>query len=103
MPYWPVAEHLKLSIGPSMRYIKQFEQAAARHARQGGYDGVICGHIHRAIIQDIEGTLYCNTGDWVESCSALVENLSGELQLLRWPQIIAAPQREAAEPLAEPA
>jgi UDP-2,3-diacylglucosamine pyrophosphatase LpxH len=103
MPYWPVAEHLKLSIGPSMRYINQFEQLAARYARQAGYDGVICGHIHRATIHRIDGTLYCNTGDWVESCSALVEHASGELQLLRWPQMMLAPPREAAEPLAEPA
>jgi UDP-2,3-diacylglucosamine pyrophosphatase LpxH len=103
MPYWPVAEHLKLSIGPSMRYINQFEMLAARHARQAGYDGVICGHIHRANIRHIEGTLYCNTGDWVESCSALIESTSGELQLLRWPQLVAVPRREAAEPLAEPA
>lgn len=104
MPYWPVAEHLKLSIGPSMRYIDQFEQLASRYARQQGYDGVICGHIHRAIIRQIEGTLYCNTGDWVESCSALVESVSGELRLLRWPQLVAATPREsAAELVAESA
>jgi UDP-2,3-diacylglucosamine pyrophosphatase LpxH len=101
MPYWPVAEHLKLSIGPSMRYINQFEHAAARHARLAGYDGVICGHIHRAIIRHIEGTLYCNTGDWVESCSALVEHHTGELALLRWPQPLPAPKTHAAVPLAE--
>jgi UDP-2,3-diacylglucosamine pyrophosphatase LpxH len=103
MPYWPVAEHLKLSIGPSMRYITRFEQACARHARQGGYDGVICGHIHRATLRQIEGTLYCNTGDWVESCSALIETRSGELRLLRWPQLLKEPQVQLDEPLAEPA
>jgi UDP-2,3-diacylglucosamine pyrophosphatase LpxH len=102
LPYWPVAEHLKLSIGPSLRYINQFEQVAARHARAQGYDGVICGHIHRANLRPIEGTLYCNTGDWVESCSALIESSSGELKLLRWPGG-AAVRRVPAELLADPA
>jgi UDP-2,3-diacylglucosamine pyrophosphatase LpxH len=104
MPYWPVAERLKLSIGPSLRYINQFEQAAARYARHAGYDGVICGHIHRANIRRIEGMLYCNTGDWVESCSALVETTDGELQLLRYPlRARATASREPAELLAESA
>lgn len=101
-PYWPVAERLKLSIGPSARYIEQFEQVAARHARAQGYDGVICGHIHRANLRDIDGTLYCNTGDWVESCTALVETFTGELQLLRWPHS-GAERRAAPALVADPA
>ena len=84
-PYWPLAERIKLSIGASMRYIEQFERLAARHARTQGYDGVVCGHIHRANLCHFEGTLYGNAGDWVESCSALIESEQGELQLLRWP------------------
>jgi UDP-2,3-diacylglucosamine pyrophosphatase LpxH len=84
-PYWPVAERIKLSIPVSVRYIAQFENVAANHAREQGYDGVVCGHIHRANLRHIDGTLYCNTGDWVESCSALVERQSGDLELLRWP------------------
>jgi UDP-2,3-diacylglucosamine pyrophosphatase LpxH len=96
-PYWPVAERIKLSIGVSVRYIEQFEQVAAKHAREQGYDGVVCGHIHRANLRDIDGTLYCNTGDWVESCSALVEKHNGELQLLRWPHGAQAVSRPAAE------
>ena len=84
-PYWPLAERLKLSIGASVRYIERFEQLAAARARTQGYDGVVCGHIHRARLARIEGTLYGNTGDWVESCSALVESEEGELALVRWP------------------
>ena len=84
-PYWPVAERIKLGIGPSRRYIERFEQVATSHARAEGYDGIVCGHIHRANLRQIDGTTYCNTGDWVESCSALIETLDGELQLLRWP------------------
>jgi UDP-2,3-diacylglucosamine pyrophosphatase LpxH len=80
-----------------VRYIEQFEQVASRHAREQGYDGVVCGHIHRANLRDVEGTLYCNTGDWVESCSALVEKPNGELQLLRWPHGAQAARRPAAE------
>lgn len=89
-PYWPLTERLKLGIGISARYIRQFEEVAAGHARTQGYDGVVCGHIHRANLREIGGTLYANTGDWVESCSALTENQAGQLTLLRWSQLTAA-------------
>ena len=84
-PYWPLAERVKLSIGASARYIEQFENISAEHARAHGYDGVICGHIHRANLRRIAGTLYANSGDWVESCTALIETEQGELELLRYP------------------
>jgi UDP-2,3-diacylglucosamine pyrophosphatase LpxH len=83
-PYFPLAERLKLSIGQSVRYIERFEQLAVRHAAALGFDGILCGHIHRANLKRLDGTLYCNTGDWVETCSALVEESTGELRLLRW-------------------
>ena len=102
-PYWPLAERIKLSIGVSVRYIAQFEQVAASHARAQGYDGVVCGHIHRANLRHIDGTIYCNTGDWVESCSALLESPQGELQLLRWPDGAGPARRPAAELLADAA
>jgi UDP-2,3-diacylglucosamine pyrophosphatase LpxH len=102
-PYWPLAERLKLSIGTSLRYIEQFEQLAAGHAARFGYDGVVCGHIHRANLRRIDGTLYCNTGDWVESCTALIEDSRGRLELLRWPAALASPLRRAAEPVADAA
>jgi UDP-2,3-diacylglucosamine pyrophosphatase LpxH len=86
-PYWPLTEGVKLTIGASVRYIRQFEHLAARHARAQGYDGVVCGHIHRANLCRIDGMLYANTGDWVETCSALIETGAGELQLLRWPNV----------------
>ncbi len=102
-PYWPLAERIKLSIGASVRYIEHFEQLAARHARAQGYDGVVCGHIHRANLRHIEGTLYANTGDWVESCSALIESERGELQLLRWPHAAHARLSPAARLVADAA
>jgi len=83
-PYWPIAERLKLAVSTSARYITHFEELAARHAAAHGFDGILCGHIHRANLRRIGAMLYCNTGDWVETCSALVEEGSGELRLLRW-------------------
>jgi UDP-2,3-diacylglucosamine pyrophosphatase LpxH len=91
-PYWPLTERLKLGIGTSARYIEQFERQAVRHAQHLGYDGVVCGHIHRANLYRIDGTLYANSGDWVESCSALIESEHGALELLRWPCIARARQ-----------
>jgi len=95
-PYWSVTERVKLGIGVSARYIEQFEQYAAQHARRAGYDGVVCGHIHRANLRRIDGTLYGNSGDWVESCSALIESERGEIELLRSPHPRRAPPRAAA-------
>ena len=83
-PYWPIAEKLKLALAASARYIGRFETAASSHARAQGFDGVICGHIHRAILRRTDAFTYANTGDWVESCSAIVETRRGELRLLRW-------------------
>jgi UDP-2,3-diacylglucosamine pyrophosphatase LpxH len=83
-PYWPIAERLKLAVSCSVKYIERYEQVAAAFAAQEGFDGILCGHIHRANLRHIGSTLYCNTGDWVETCSAMVEDLSGEMRLLRW-------------------
>jgi len=102
-PYWPLVERIKLGIGASVRYIEDFERLAARHASAAGYDGIVCGHIHRANLCEIEGALYCNTGDWVESCSALIETLDGELQLLRWPHGMAPVRRTTPQLVADAA
>ena len=99
----PLVERLKLGIGPSIRYIERYEEAAISHARAEGYDGIVCGHIHRANLRQIDGTVYCNTGDWVESCSALIETLDGELQLLRWPNGLAPARRATTRLVADAA
>jgi len=83
-PYYPLAERLKLSVGGALRYIEHYEKMAIRHAEALGYDGILCGHIHRANLSLAGNILYCNTGDWVETCSAVIEDKGGELQLLRW-------------------
>ncbi len=102
-PYWPLTEGLKLGIGVAARYIRNFEELAAAHARAQGYDGVVCGHIHRANLRHIDGTVYANTGDWVESCSALTESESGELTLVRLGQPAAAGVRATGALVADAA
>jgi UDP-2,3-diacylglucosamine pyrophosphatase LpxH len=73
----------------AVSYITDFEDALAHEARRRGFDGVVCGHIHKAEIRDGGGVLYCNDGDWVESLTALVELDSGELKIIDWKSIEA--------------
>lgn len=83
-PYWSLSAYLKHRVKNAVEYISDFEQAVARAARERGVDGVVCGHIHHPEIRDIDGILYCNDGDWVESCTALAEDKSGKLRILTW-------------------
>jgi UDP-2,3-diacylglucosamine pyrophosphatase LpxH len=84
LPYWSLAACVKSRVRNAVEYIDKFEQAAAFAARRSDVDGVVCGHIHRAKLASMEGALYCNDGDWVESCTSLVENLNGHLSLWNW-------------------
>lgn len=84
MPYWSLSAYLKLKVKKAVNFISDFEVAVANEARKLGYQGVVCGHIHHAEIRDIDGILYCNDGDWVESCSALVEHADGRLKILKF-------------------
>ena len=83
-PYWSLSAYLKLKVKNAVKYIAEYEEAIARAAAAAHVDGVVCGHIHHAEIRDIDGVLYCNDGDWVESCSALVEHYDGRLELIFW-------------------
>jgi len=83
-PYWSIAAYLKHKVKNAVKYIANFERALAQEAQRRGLDGAIRGHIHRAEISQIDGVLYCNDGDWVESCTTLTEDFSGRLSLLRW-------------------
>lgn len=83
-PYWSIAAWLKHKVKNAVSYIANFERALADEARKRGLDGIICGHIHRAEITRIGGVLYCNDGDWVESCTTLTEDFDGRLMLLHW-------------------
>ena len=84
MPYWSLSSYLKQKVKSALNYVTDFEVAVANEARRRGHQGVVCGHIHRAEMRDINGVLYCNDGDWVESRTALVENFDGSLELLHW-------------------
>ena len=84
MSYWSLSSYLKQKVKNAVEYISSFETAVARAARERGVDGVVCGHIHHAEMRDIDGILYCNDGDWVESCTALAENMAGQLTIMSW-------------------
>jgi UDP-2,3-diacylglucosamine pyrophosphatase LpxH len=83
-PYWSLSAYLKHKVKNAVKYIDNFEAIVAREAASRNLDGVVCGHIHKAEIRDIDSVLYCNDGDWVESCTALVETLEGRLEILHW-------------------
>jgi len=84
LPYWSLSAYLKHKVKRALNYVTSFEQAVAAEARKRGHDGVVCGHIHRAEMRTIDGVLYCNDGDWVESRTALVEHMDGRLELVQW-------------------
>lgn len=84
LPYWSLSNYVKTRIRNARAAISAFEHAALQEAKRRGLDGVVCGHIHHPEIVMREGLLYCNDGDWVESCTALVENHNGALELLHW-------------------
>ncbi|RQO57360.1 UDP-2,3-diacylglucosamine hydrolase [Paucibacter sp. KBW04] len=84
LPYWSLSKYLKLKVKRAVSYVSDFEVAVAREARKRGVQGVVCGHIHHAEMRDIDGILYCNDGDWVESLTALVEHADGTLEILDW-------------------
>ncbi|NLR74872.1 UDP-2,3-diacylglucosamine diphosphatase [Leeia sp. IMCC25680] len=82
--YWSLSQYLKHKVKKAVNFVSQFEEAVAAEARRRGLDGVVCGHIHKAELRDINGVLYANDGDWVESLTALVELENGELRILSW-------------------
>ena len=87
LPHWSLSAYLKNKAKTAVQYIGSFEDAVAQAARKRDVGTVVCGHIHRAEIRDINGILYCNDGDWVESCTSLVEDLNGQLRLIEWPKL----------------
>jgi UDP-2,3-diacylglucosamine pyrophosphatase LpxH len=89
-PYWSLAQHVKSRFGGEKRYVERFQHATLVAAREAGVDGIVCGHIHMADLAERDGLLYCNDGDWVESCTALVEDQAGKLSLLTWRSAVTA-------------
>ena len=101
LQYWSLSQYLKHQVKNAVSFIADYEYMMAREARMRNCDGVVCGHIHKAEIRHIDGLLYCNDGDWVESLTALVETATGELKIIHWPRIKGDPVlslEEALEP-----
>ncbi len=97
LPYWSLSAYLKHRVKKAVEFLSNFEQAMVREARRRGAGGVICGHVHTPEMRTIDGIAYFNDGDWVESCSALVEHMDGTFELIYWPQDVT---QKAAERMA---
>lgn len=96
--YWSLSSYLKHRVKTAVNFIGEFEKNLADEARRRNVDGVICGHIHHAASRQMDGVHYINTGDWVESCTAVGETASGELELVRWLDVVRARGVTVPEP-----
>jgi len=94
LQYWSLSAWAKQKVKNAVSVIGRFEEALVYEARQSGVDGVICGHIHFADMHDRLGIHYINTGDWVESCTAIVENHDGGFELIKWTEMVAGQPRK---------
>ncbi len=92
MPYWSLSAYMKHRTKRAVQAIADFEHAMIRTAISKNADGVVCGHVHFAEIREIESFLYANSGDWIESCTGLVEHDNGELEILHWVTMDHQPQ-----------
>lgn len=94
LPYWSLSAYLKHKVKNAVEFMSNFEEAVSAEARRRGVDGVICGHIHHAAMRDMDGIHYVNDGDWVESCTALVEDERGRFEIVHWADVYEAAQRD---------
>jgi UDP-2,3-diacylglucosamine pyrophosphatase LpxH len=97
LPYWSLSRYLKHKVKRAVSYVGDFEAALAKEARKRGADGVVCGHIHHAELREIDGVVYANDGDWVESLTALAEHGDGRLEIIDWSA--RAPATSGARPV----
>jgi UDP-2,3-diacylglucosamine pyrophosphatase LpxH len=91
LPYWSLSNAIKYKVKSAVSFIFEFERTVAKEAQKRGVDGVVCGHIHHAEKKKIGAIDYYNCGDWVESCTALVEDERGEIHILRWAELVGLP------------
>ena len=97
LPYWSFSSWAKVKVKQAVNFIGAFQDVLAEEARRSSVDGVICGHIHHAAMETFGDIEYINTGDWVESCTAVVEHFDGTMEIVHWPHI-----RAEAPALTEP-
>jgi UDP-2,3-diacylglucosamine pyrophosphatase LpxH len=93
--YWSLAGYAKRKVKKAVGFICDFEDSVTHNIRHRGLDGVICGHIHAAALKRVDGMVYMNCGDWVDSCTGIVEHLDGRMELVHW-GITSAPQTSPA-------
>lgn len=94
LTYWSLSQWAKLKVKNAVNFIGEYERTLSAEAQRRGVDGVICGHIHHAVIRDQSGLAYINCGDWVESCTAVVEHFNGSFEIVKW----ATRQPQLGEP-----
>ena len=99
---WSLSAWVKHRVKRAVNFISEFEVGVAQDCAREGFDGVICGHIHHAEIRDIGGIRYLNCGDWVESCTALVEDEAGNIEILDWLPETVAPAVPVLGPVSVP-
>jgi len=95
LPYWSLSAYLKKRVKNAVQFVCSFEEAIAHEAMSRGFDGIVCGHIHTAEIRRIGHITYYNDGDWVESCTALVEDAEGTISIVDWAKETAAEAQSA--------
>ena len=103
MPYWSFSSWAKVRVKKAVNFISAFQTLVAEEARRSDVDGVICGHIHHATMEDIDGIRYINTGDWVESCTAVAEHDDGSMEIIHWRQIAGTEQESSERAIVSPA
>ncbi|CAO6132204.1 UDP-2,3-diacylglucosamine hydrolase [Candidatus Pelagibacterales bacterium] len=82
--YWSLSNYLKFTVKNAVKFVSEYEKLVCNYAKQFKVEGIICGHIHHANMQYMNEIHYINDGDWVESCTALVEHFDGKLELINW-------------------
>lgn len=97
MPYWSFSSWAKIRVKQAVNFISAFQEVVTQEARRAGVDGVVCGHIHHATIEEMGDIRYINTGDWVESCTAVAENDDGSFELITWTQVSQPAADSASE------
>lgn len=91
LPYWSLSGFIKKQVKEAVKFITNFEEAVSKYAFENGFDAVLCGHIHHPAMRQINGVLYMNDGDWVETGSAIVEELNGTIAVIKW-QLDSSPK-----------
>ncbi|MFM8765999.1 MAG: UDP-2,3-diacylglucosamine diphosphatase [Spartobacteria bacterium] len=101
--HWSLSAYVKAEVKNVVSFIGKFEESIVRYAKDYNVNGVLCGHIHTASVREIDGTAYYNCGDWVESCTAMVEHFDGRMELLRFDQTMEPSKNRDSEPVSEDA